>query len=473
MTEGVGIVAALSRAKILGRARVLAGGFCQRRRVALQWPEVYHARSFHLLEPIMSAANADYPIPPPDLPQGRLYPQHLSQAAQLVATILDTGQASDRVLWQAFRADRRLGRRDRLMIQSLVFFVLRYGHALRAWLGVETPLAQMGAAAWLDDRLDERLAAHAGVSPTDWQKCAAPSQTAWSVTPADARRLTTAFGAEAASVATALLQRAPVDIRLDPRWPTQTVIRALHADGHEFVPLPGLSQGWRSLSSSALVRHPLFIEGAFEIQDAGSQWITAACAAEPGEHWLDLCAGAGGKTLGLAEAVGTEGRVLACDTDARRLARLPARQQRHRMDQIDPLAIASAMDPALVARAPFDGVLIDAPCSGSGTWRRQPELKYRPVDLAALTATQAELIRAGAALVRPGGRLVYATCSLWREENEQVVADFLAEFSTWRMGTLPDHFPADAVTQRGQARFRPDRHGCDGFFMAVLVCPLA
>ena len=421
----------------------------------------------------MPTAEAFAALPAPELPEGRLYPQQIRLAAQLIDTILTTMQASDRVLLQAFRADRRMGRRDRLLIQTLVFYVLRYAPALRAGLGADTPLAQLAAAVWLAGRLDEKLVVEIGVDPVIWADRALPERVAWAMSAADAKRLEAAFGEEAPAVASALLARASVDIRLDPRWPAATVIDALKLDGFAFAPVPGLPQGWRCASPASLLRHPLFAQGAFEIQDAGSQWITAACAATLGARWLDLCAGAGGKTLGLAEAVGATGRVLACDTDASRLARLPERQQRHHLDQIDLLPIADAADPALAMRAPFDGVLIDAPCSGSGTWRRHPELKSRAVDLPALCATQAALLRAGAAYVRPGGRLVYATCSLWREENEQIVAAFLADHPQWRAGTLPSALPGDARTAPGQARLRPDRHECDGFFVAVLVAPSA
>lgn len=413
------------------------------------------------------------PIPRPALPSGRLYPQHLMQASEALTTMISMGQASDRALAQVFRSDRRLGRRDRLMIQSLVFFVLRYGHALRAWLGVESPLAQLAATVWLDGRLDEKLAQHAAVDPALWVGRSFPRSAAWSMSDQDAARLKSAFGEEADAVAAALLVRAPVDIRLDPRWPVSTVIEALQTDGFVFTALPGLARGWRCETPTALVRHPLFVEGAFEVQDAGSQWITVACAAAVGERWLDLCAGAGGKTLGLAEAVGETGQVLACDTDTRRLGRLPERQARHQLPAIKLLPISGASDPALAAYPLFDGVLIDAPCSGSGTWRRHPELKYRALDFASLCATQAELLRAGAARVRAGGRLVYATCSLWREENEQIVADFLAEYPEWQAGALPVGFPAQAEIAQGQARFRPDIHDCDGFFVAVLQCSAA
>ncbi|WP_407275904.1 RsmB/NOP family class I SAM-dependent RNA methyltransferase [Halothiobacillus sp. DCM-1] len=421
----------------------------------------------------MSEVVDGHPLPGPELFEGRLYPQHLLRAAELLSEIVSRGQASDRALAQAFRADRRLGRRDRLLIQTLVFYGLRYGHALKDWLGVEAPLAQLAAALWLDGRLDERLATQAGVDPARWAGRVLTPRMAWSMATDDAVRLTAAFGDEAAAVAAALLMRAPVDIRLDARWPAETVIRALQTDGHEFSPLPGLARGWRCDAPAALVRHPLFLEGAFEIQDAGSQWITMACAASPGERWLDLCAGAGGKTLGLAEAVGPTGRVLACDTDAQRLARLPERQQRHRLEQIDRQQITGADDPALAALPLFDGVLIDAPCSGSGTWRRHPELKYRSLDLAALCAIQADLLRQGAQRLRPGGRLIYATCSLWREENEQQIAAFLAENPDWQPGDLPAALPEGARIAAGQARLRPDRHDCDGFFMAVLLRPLA
>src|SRR5690606_24311931 len=154
------------------------------------------------------------------------------------------------------------------------------------------------------------------------------------------------------------------------------------------------------------------------IQDLGSQLVLATLAEAPAGHWLDACAGAGGKTLQLARLLGPAGRVTAHDIRAGALAELKTRARRAGLDTI----VTTTTLPA----AAFDGVLVDAPCTGSGTWRRTPRLKWTtaPEDVARAARLQAELLARFSRLVRPGGRLVYATCSLCRSENEAVVAGF-------------------------------------------------
>ena len=220
-----------------------------------------------------------------------------------------------------------------------------------------------------------------------------------------------------------------------------------------------------------------FKAGAFEVQDAGSQWIIEACQAESGMSVLDLCAGAGGKALGLAQAVGDTGRVLACDVDFERLSRLPERSERAGWTNIECQPIDHGRDREVLRRAPFDRVLIDAPCSGSGTVRRHPELKQAVIDLAALGAIQSQLLDDGAQVTRPDGLLIYATCSLWLDENEAQIDAFLRRHPAWRLEPLPATITAFVAPPAvepacGMARIRPDIHGGDGFFFAVLRAPI-
>jgi 16S rRNA (cytosine967-C5)-methyltransferase len=380
-----------------------------------------------------------------------------------------------------------MGKRDRNQLQVLVFFVLRYWRTLDALMDLPADvergasLPRLGVVLALADRLDDTLAALTGVDAaaiTD--RLARPLSLAaqLNLSDGDMQRLRAAFGAQAVSVGLALLARAPLDIRTNTRVTTTEALRAeLNAAGILSEPIAGLAQGLRLADNAALTTLSAFKTGAFEIQDAGSQWIIEACQAQTGMSVLDLCAGAGGKALGLAQAVGEAGRVLACDVDFERLSRLPERSARAGWQNIECQPIDHGQDREVVRRAPFDRVLIDAPCSGSGTVRRHPELKQAAIDLAALGAIQSQLLDDGAQVTRPDGLLIYATCSLWLDENEAQIAAFLRRHPAWRLEPLPatitDFVAPPAVEPTcGMARIRPDIQGGDGFFFAVLRAPL-
>lgn len=425
----------------------------------------------------------DTDLPRPEFPACRIYPQQVLRAAELIELILNQNLPSDRVLQHAFRAERKLGKRDRLLLQALVFFVLRHWRLLNSLTHQDPPtvLAQLGMTIKLAGQLDERLGELTGVSVEtpilldhDLTTQEHPDSLAerLSLTDDDLKRLTAAFGQDAESVGRALLDRAPLDLRVNPLKTTrEALLETLQAEGIEAEPIEGLPLGIRVAGSPALTGLAAYGTGLFEIQDAGSQWILAACQTQEGDAILDLCAGAGGKALGLAAEVGDSGRVLACDIAAERLERLPERSQRAGLGNIECQPITSGTDPALTRRGPFDRVLIDAPCSGSGTFRRHPELKQAALDLPALCAVQSQLLDEGAALTRVGGLLVYATCSLWREENETQIEEFLARHPGWRISPLPEHVADHVQIHEGMARVRPDLQGSDGFFFAALQAP--
>lgn len=210
-------------------------------------------------------------------------------------------------------------------------------------------------------------------------------------------------------------------------------------------------------------------QGWFEVQDEGSQILSLACGARPGETAIDFCAGSGGKSLALAADVGRSGRVIACDVVEKRLAELPRRAQRARASGI--VTVAGAEPPA---GTQADVVLVDAPCSGVGGMRREPDLRWRlrPEKMAELPALQLSILRRAAAFVRPGGRLVYATCSPLRAEDEDVVAAFLAGDEAFRLldpaATLGAELAAAVATPDRFVRLWPDRHGTGAFFAALL-----
>jgi 16S rRNA (cytosine967-C5)-methyltransferase len=223
----------------------------------------------------------------------------------------------------------------------------------------------------------------------------------------------------------------------------------------------------------ALQKHPLFLDGSVEVQDEGSQLLGLMLAPKRGEMVCDFCAGAGGKTLLLGALMRNSGRLYAFDTSEKRLGKMKPRLVRSGLQNVQALLIAHERDAKVKRLAgKFDRVLVDAPCSGLGTLRRNPDLKWRqtPESVAELTLIQGNILEAAARLVKTGGRLVYATCSLLTAENEDIVTAFMATHPEFHL------LPAGAVLA-GQhidlamgdyLRLDTARHGTDGFFAAVM-----
>jgi 16S rRNA (cytosine967-C5)-methyltransferase len=220
----------------------------------------------------------------------------------------------------------------------------------------------------------------------------------------------------------------------------------------------------------------MFLNGAFEVQDEGSQLLAELLAPKRSEMVADFCAGAGGKTLALGALMRSTGRLYAFDVSAPRLAKFKARQARSGLSNVHPVRIESENDIRVKRLAgKFDRVLVDAPCSGLGTLRRNPELKWRqtPKDVEHLATKQFAILVAAGRLVKPGGRLVYATCSVLAEENAQVVARFLE--ATPEFEALP---ATELLASRGIAiadaangnalELLPQRHGTDGFYAMAM-----
>jgi 16S rRNA (cytosine967-C5)-methyltransferase len=255
----------------------------------------------------------------------------------------------------------------------------------------------------------------------------------------------------------------------------------LSRDGISAQPLAALDGALRIEGKPALQRSRAFREGLIEVQDLGSQIIAALVAARRGEFIVDFCAGAGGKTLALGSAMDNTGRLYALDTSAARLARFKPRLVRSGLSNVWPIAISGLNDDRIKRlSSKAHAVLVDAPCSGLGTLRRNPDLKWRigPESVAALQEQQEKILRAASRLVKPGGRLIYATCSLLPQENEQLVERFLStcpEFSRvpaaevlerQRIRIPPDWQPLNAA---GDLMLWPHRAGSDGFFAACMV----
>jgi 16S rRNA (cytosine967-C5)-methyltransferase len=432
----------------------------------------------------------DFPVrhdtgwPAPALPGGRIFPAQLQLAVALLERIESEGLPADRSIQRELASRRKMGRRDRERLRELVLFVLRQRRVIDHLLGESRPTMgrRLGTALLLAGRLDPVLADAAGLDEGALENARAGMASAFDALPAAVRFNLSADNAarwarldppDPEALARALAARAPVDLHVNPRRGDAPALRGELAEaGIEARPIPGLAHGLRLDRPTRLTRLESFRHGGFEVQDAGSQWVVQSVAARPGDRVLDLCAGAGGKTLGLLDETGGRIEATACDRDAERLERLRERLRRHGDDDRVRLDVLDATRPLPAALGDFDRVLIDAPCSGSGTWRRHPELRWADIDWADLARRQRALLEHGAEAVCPGGQLIYATCSLWREENEDIVEGFLADHPGWK--TIRRALPAlaeDAFTPEGWIRLRPDRHGCDGFFIAGLRAP--
>lgn len=427
----------------------------------------------------------------------------LAGATDAMTRVLAFDEPADTQVAQCLREHRALGPRERQWVSDAVFRVLRALPWHAAWtalppaapgrarrlvlLGLLATVAPGGRAAGpglaaavpVDDRawfesLESRVAELLAGPPED-----EPQQPAWllpllddalAAGPADA-------DAERARLCRALRQGAPLDLRVNVHKARRAdVQRALVAAGIEATPTPWSPWGLRLSGKPSLKGLPAFESGAIEVQDEGSQLLALLLGARRGETVADFCAGAGGKTLALGAAMRNQGRLYAFDTRARRLEALAPRLARSGLDIVSTLVLKDEHDERLQRLAgKLDRVLVDAPCSGLGTLRRSPDLQWRlqPSDLAPLPALQASLLQAAARLLKPGGTLVYATCSLLRAENEAVALAFgqsrpdmqaMEASAVLARAGLDD---AGALCRDGQLRLWPHRHHTDGFFAAI------
>ncbi|MBS0400862.1 MAG: RsmB/NOP family class I SAM-dependent RNA methyltransferase [Proteobacteria bacterium] len=409
-------------------------------------------------------------------------------AAVLLQRVLRFDAPADGVVSAFFRAQRTLGPRERHTLAETAYAVLRrrllYQHlaqsgrgpierrlVLLGWQGDDAFLRaalEPGEAAWLDHCR--------GIDPATLPDKLRHNLPDWL-----AGALRSELGAEDFSgLADALLQPAPLDLRANTLKTKRDALRtALAAAGIGAEPTPYSPWGLRVAGKPALNRLDAFARGEFEVQDEGSQLLALLTDPKRGELVVDFCAGAGGKTLALGAAMRNTGRLYAWDTSGHRLDAMKPRLARSGLSNVHPAQLAHERDERIKRLAgKADRVLIDAPCSGLGTLRRNPDLKWRqsPAAVAELQAKQQVILDSAARLLKPGGRLVYATCSLLRAENE-VVADAFTAAQAARFEPLAaaDALraagvePAEALDHQGWLRLWPHRHKTDGFFAAVWV----
>jgi len=286
-------------------------------------------------------------------------------------------------------------------------------------------------------------------------------------------RLAARFGTSLQTEMAALSQPAPLDMRVNLLKASRDQVRAvLAAEGLEAESTKLSPWGLRAEGRRPVTSGPAFQSGLVEIQDEGSQLVAAIVGAAAGMRVVDWCAGAGGKTLALAGAMQNRGQIVACDISAIRLDGAVRRLRRAGVHNVERHLLEPG-DKWLKRRAgTFDRVLIDAPCTGTGTWRRNPDarLRLKPTDLAELLPKQAGILDTAQSLVRKGGRLVYATCSLLEEENEAQVTSFLLRHADFAVVPLAAAWPLEQPPPNGGdfLSLTPARHGTDGFFAAVL-----
>jgi 16S rRNA (cytosine967-C5)-methyltransferase len=409
-------------------------------------------------------------------------PALLDAATAALAAMLPFTQPADAALSQFFRARPKLGGRDRAFIAEAAYGVLRQLRSLEHLCQGRPPRRLL--LAW--------LARHGGHNLREFEPLATPPEQAWLKEIkaagldglADAARLdlpdwlfdklSARFGEELPALMAALNRPATLDLRVNSlRLSREAVIAQLATDGIAAEPTPYSPLGLRLKGKPALNRHPLFLEGVIEVQDEGSQLLALLTGARRGEMVCDFCAGAGGKTLALGALMHNSGRLYAFDIAEKRLTNLRPRLARSGLSNVHPQLLANERDTKVKRLAgKLDRVLVDAPCSGLGTLRRNPDLKWRqtPTSVAELTAKQTAILAAAAGLVKPGGRLVYATCSLLPEENEAIVAAFLAGHADFRLHPAREVLAALSIPLVADEYLRLDplHHGTDGFFAAVL-----
>ena len=419
-----------------------------------------------------------------------MHPKALLDAcAELVKLTLRFEHPADGVVSRFFRDNRSLGPRERATLAETVYTVLRkkllFDHFAPSGSGPkERRLAILGFHGprdFLKSALTEQekqwLVQCDQIKPADLMERHRHNLPEWLVAP-----LREQLGSDFWPLVESLSQPAPLDLRVNTLNDKREVVqKELKAAGIDAAATPFSPWGLRLADKPALTRLDVFSRGAIEVQDEGSQLLALLLDAKRGEMVVDFCAGAGGKTLAIGATMRNTGRLYAFDTAAHRLDALKPRLARSKLSNVHPAAIAHERDERVKRLAgKIDRVLVDAPCSGLGTLRRNPDLKWRqsPQAVAEMAVKQAAILESAARLVKPGGRLLYATCSLLAQENEAVALAFTQAHADFTPLPAADVLEGLKVPQaaglcsgasggRDFLRLWPHRHATDGFFAAL------
>ena len=433
----------------------------------------------------------------------------LQAAIELLGEIHSGTAPADRAVAAYFRTRRYVGGKDRRDVIDRVYAVLRRRAALDWWIArlgrgdapPDPERARMIAAltlmeGWSADRVAGAFdgGQYRPATLSDAERALARELAGQPLVHDDQplwvrdefpdwleRDLAAAFGPRLEAEMTALTVAAPLDLRVNTLKATRAAaIRALAAEGIEAVPTPLSPWGLRVHSRPPLATLQSFRHGAYEVQDEGSQLVALLVDARPGMRVVDFCAGAGGKTLALAATMENKGQIVACDVLEGRVERAAVRLKRAGAHNVERRGLSSERDPWVKRHAGrYDRVLVDVPCSGAGTWRRNPDARWKLArgDVDELVALQRAILESACRLVKPGGRLVYATCSLLAAENAEQVAWFLERHPEFTALPVAEVWESAVAPRGGGAcpaagpflSLTPAVHGTDGFFVAVLA----
>jgi len=430
----------------------------------------------------------------------------IAAAIDILETLAAGSRTADDVAAGYFRKHRYIGSKDRAQVARHVYSVLRHRAVLDWWVDragrsniAASPRARMIAAlAIAEGEAPSQIVAEivgsfdggrfrpAALSPVEdrlvhalagrsLRHPAMPRAVANDIPDWLEPLLEAVYGERLEEEMAGLNAPAPVDLRVNLlKTDRDGARRALAAEKVRADPTPWSPVGLRLSERVPLSALAAFKDGLIEVQDEGSQLAALLLGAKPGMRVVDFCAGAGGKTLALAAAMKNRGKLIACDTAEWRLERSGQRLRRAGTTNVERHALSSERDPWVKRHAKsFDRVLVDAPCLGVGSWRRNPDAKWRatPTDLAELQIRQHDILASAARLVKPGGRLAYITCSLLREENEAQAERFLAEtedFTLYPATQAWDEAIGTPCPASGDfLRLTPAQHGTDGFFVAI------
>ncbi len=406
-------------------------------------------------------------------------------ATELLHQVMQFDTPADRVVSDFFRTHRNLGSRERHTLAETTYGVVRrrllYQHLAQSGRGEQTRrlvlLGWQGNAGFLKATLSEEEQTWlAKVQLIDQQSL--PEKLQHNLPEWLADLLKAQLGESFWPLVRSLQEPAPLDVRVNAlKSKRDDAVVALNAGQLPCVATPYSPWGLRFQGKPALNKHPLFEAGALEVQDEGSQLLALLTDAKRGEMVVDFCAGAGGKTLALGAAMRNTGRLYAFDTSGHRLAALKPRLARSGLSNVYPAQIAHERDDRIKRLSgKVDRVLVDAPCSGLGTLRRNPDMKWRqsPASVQEMAAKQAAILSSAARLLKSGGRLVYATCSLLAAENEDVAMAFTeSQKGVFKpvpavQALLQAHVTAaETLVQGDYLRLWPHQHHTDGFFAAV------
>ncbi|MEO8203279.1 MAG: RsmB/NOP family class I SAM-dependent RNA methyltransferase [Betaproteobacteria bacterium] len=406
----------------------------------------------------------------------------IASASEALSDTLRFSGPADQALSRHFRNHRDLGQAERAFVAETVFGALRRRRSLAMAAQSESPYSLVLACLVRVQGVPVRAVADAVREkdlPLLERASAARPEDQPAAVQADVpdwlwARLVSEYGeGEARTITQGLLAPAPMDLRANVfKASRDAALDALRKAGLAGDATPYSPTGIRLAGKPAINRQPLFADGSIEVQDEGSQLLAALVAPRRGEMVVDFCAGAGGKTLALGALMRNTGRLYAFDVSAKRLAGLDPRLARSGLSNVHPVAIASENDlRAKRLAGKIDRVLVDAPCSGFGTLRRNPDLKWRfdEKDVAELVEKQARILAGAARLPRIGGRLVFATCSVLREEGEGIAATFLAAHLAYKQLSCAEILASQGIGLDTGINLRlfPHVHRTDGFFAAA------